>query len=88
MSVFIVSGCAGARHAVPAEALNRASIFGMRDIRAISGMPSDAFKEDFLDLLERENKADSGFFDFKKGKLYCMLAVSGGRLTAPTEPAC
>ncbi len=78
MSVFIVSGCAGARHAVPAEALNRASIFGMRDIRAISGMPSAAFKEDFLDLLERENKADSGFFDFKKGKLYCMLAVSGG----------
>jgi len=76
--IFFISGCASTRHAVPAESLSSARIFGMQDIRAISGIPSDVFKNDFIRLLEQEERGSPSFLDFKGGRLYCMLAISGG----------
>ena len=77
-SVLIISGCASARHAVPENLLTSARVFGMQDIRAFSGIPSDSFKKDFVALFEQEEKSDPSFFNFKAGKTYSMLAVSGG----------
>jgi len=74
----VISGCASIRHAVPEDSLNSATVFGMQDIRAISGSPSDSFKQDFLKLLEQEEKENRPFFDFKATKTYCILAISGG----------
>ncbi|MDD5691392.1 MAG: patatin-like phospholipase family protein [Candidatus Omnitrophica bacterium] len=78
LSVFIISGCASVRHAVPEDLLNNARIFGMQDIRAFSGIPSDIFKRDFVALLEREEENDPSFFNFKASRTYFMLAISGG----------
>jgi predicted patatin/cPLA2 family phospholipase len=75
--VFFVSGCASARHAVPEDLLSQARVFGMQDIRAFGGIPSDIFKEDFLNLLEREKKIKS-LADFMRPRTYAMLAISGG----------
>jgi hypothetical protein len=77
--IFIfISGCATTRHAVPANLLNNATIFGMQDIRTLSGIPSDSFKKDFMKLLEQEEKGAPSFFDFKNSKTYSMLTISGG----------
>ncbi len=76
--IFLISGCATVRHAVPVDALNTVAVFGMRDIRALSGVPSDSFKKDFISLLEKEDKAGIYFFDFKSDHIYSVLAISGG----------
>jgi hypothetical protein len=76
--VFIISGCASVRHAVPEGLLNNVRIFGMQDIRALSGIPSDSFKRDFVKLLEQEEKESFYFFNFKANRNYSMLAISGG----------
>ncbi|MDD5633750.1 MAG: patatin-like phospholipase family protein [Candidatus Omnitrophica bacterium] len=76
--VFLLSGCASTRHAVPPNLLNSTCVSGMRDIRAFSGMPNDSFKNDFLDLLEREKKERSSLFDPAINRTYSVLAVSGG----------
>ncbi|MFA5362407.1 MAG: patatin-like phospholipase family protein [Candidatus Omnitrophota bacterium] len=76
--VLFMSGCASARHAVPADLLGSASIFGMRDIRAFSGAPSDCFKNDFVKLLEQEAKDNPSFLNFITGRVYPVLAISGG----------
>jgi predicted patatin/cPLA2 family phospholipase len=75
---FIASGCAIARHAVPADQLNMVSIYGMRDVRTFGGSPSDSFKQDFMRLLEQDGKKVPGFFDFKTPRMDSMLAISGG----------
>ncbi|MDD5427615.1 MAG: patatin-like phospholipase family protein [Candidatus Omnitrophica bacterium] len=77
--VFLLSGCATiTRHAVPENLLTSVRVFGMRDIRAFSGMPSESFKNDFLDLLEEEKENCPSLFN--KGIIcnYSMLAISGG----------
>ncbi|MDD4183490.1 MAG: patatin-like phospholipase family protein, partial [Candidatus Omnitrophica bacterium] len=66
------------RHAVPADLLNNVTIYDMRDIRTLSGLPSDSFKKDFLKLLEQEEKGGPSFFDFKNSRTYSMLTISGG----------
>lgn len=76
--VFIISGCASLRHAVPEGLLVNARIAGMQDIRAFSGIPSDSFKRDFLELLEQEEKDGHSLFNFKSSRVYSMLAISGG----------
>ncbi|MDD5194677.1 MAG: patatin-like phospholipase family protein [Candidatus Omnitrophica bacterium] len=76
--VFFISGCASARHAIPPDLLGSASIFGMQDIRAFSGRPSDSFKKDFINLLEQEEREGFSFLDFKSSRTYYMLAISGG----------
>lgn len=78
LSVFIISGCASVRHAVPEGLLNNVQISGMQDIRALSGIPSDSFKKDFIKLLEQEEKESSSFLSFKASRTYSMLALSGG----------
>jgi len=50
----------------------------MQDIRAISGIPSDSFKKDFVKLLEQEEDEKPSLFDFKTKRTYCVLAISGG----------
>lgn len=65
------------RHAVPSDLLSSARVFGMQDIRAFSGIPSDSFKNDFIKLLEQEQK-NNPFFDFKGSQTYYILAISGG----------
>ncbi len=76
--LFFVSGCASVRHAVPPDLLNSVRIYGMHDIRAFSGNPSDSFKKDFIKLLEQEEKGSSSFLSFKTNRTYYLLAISGG----------
>ena len=66
------------RHAVPPDLLSSARVFGMQDIRAFSGSPSDCFKKDFIKLLEQEQENNPSFFDFKAPQTYYILAISGG----------
>lgn len=66
------------RHATPVNSLNNATVFGMQDIRAVGGIPSDSFKKDFVGLLEQAEKSGVPFFDFKNKKTFSMLAISGG----------
>lgn len=75
---FFVSGCASARHAIPPDLLSDARVFGMRDIRAFGGIPSDSFKNDFIQLLEQERENGFSLFDFTKSRTYPVLAISGG----------
>ena len=49
----------------------------MRDIRALSGCPSDSFKKDFIKLLEDEQRKVT-ILDFNVSRTYSMLAISGG----------
>lgn len=78
--IFLVCicGCAGVRHAVPPDLLTSVKVFGIGDIRAFSGMPSDSFKNDFLDLLEKERRNHSSLFNKEIICNYSMLAISGG----------
>ncbi|MDD5568307.1 MAG: patatin-like phospholipase family protein [Candidatus Omnitrophica bacterium] len=76
--IFIISGCANARHAVPEDLLNSVRISGMQDIRAFGGIPSDSFKKDFLKLLEQEERESPSFLSFKAARTYSMLVISGG----------
>jgi hypothetical protein len=78
LAVFIISGCASARHAVPEDLLSSVQVFGMQDIRAFSGIPSDSFKKDFIKLLDQEKKDSFPLFDFKANQTYYVLAISGG----------
>ena len=78
LCIFLISGCASVRHAVPESLLNNVRIFGMQDIRALSGIPSDSFKKDFIKLLEEEEKESSSFLIFKTSRTYSVLAISGG----------
>ena len=78
MIAFFISGCASVRHAVPPDLLSSARVFGMQDIRAFSGSPSDPFKRDFVKLLEQEEKGGGSFFDFNSKQTFYMLAISGG----------
>lgn len=73
-----VTGCATVRHPVPVNLVNDVSVSGMRDIRAFSGSPSESFTQDFVGLLEQEEKQDVSFFDLSVPKTYAMLAISGG----------
>lgn len=74
---FLGCGCACVRHAVPEELMPMAGVSGMRDIRAFSGIPSDSFKKDFVQLLEDE-QGKINAFDFNVTRVYSVLAVSGG----------
>jgi hypothetical protein len=77
IAIFFLSGCSSVRHAVPEGLLSEVRISGMQDIRAFSGSPSDAFKKDFLKLLEQEESAGS-FVDANNTRTYSVLAISGG----------
>ena len=76
VGLFVLSGCVTARHVSPMGMQDDASIFGMRDIRAVSGTPSEYMKKDFIDMLEQEEKDDPDFQ--RSGKTFSLLAVSGG----------
>jgi hypothetical protein len=56
--LFFVSGCASTRirHAVPMDLLDNAQIYGMQDIRVLSGKPNDFLISDFISLLGQEEK--------------------------------
>lgn len=68
-AVCALSGCATVRHAVPENLLTSATVSGLEHVRAFSGIPSDAFKQDFLELLSKEEYTPPAYY---------MLAVSGG----------
>ncbi len=76
--VFILSGCVSVRHAIPPDLLASARVFGMQDIRALSGSPSDSFKKDFLKLLEQSKEEGDSSLDFNTNQTVYMLAISGG----------
>ncbi len=75
--VLTLSGCVRLRHSVPPDMLTSARVFGMQDIRAFSGSPSDVFKKDFVRLLEQEER-EKGFFNANSKRTFYMLAISGG----------
>ncbi|MFA4983711.1 MAG: patatin-like phospholipase family protein [Candidatus Omnitrophota bacterium] len=76
--LLFICGCANVRHVVPADSLSSAWILGRQDIRAFSGMPSVAFKNDFLVLLEQEEKESPSLLAFTNSRTYSVLAISGG----------
>jgi len=76
--VVSISGCASVRHAIPPDLLSSARVFGMQDIRAFSGSPSETFKKDFIKLLEQEKREGGFFFDSNSDQTFHMLAISGG----------
>lgn len=76
--VLFISGCASVRHAVPVGMLSKTRVYGMQDIRAFGGIPSDSFKKDFLSLLESERSKGPSFFNSGIIHVYSMLAISGG----------
>lgn len=76
-AVFIFSGCATARHAVPENMLGKVRVSGMSDIRMYSGISSEYFKKDIVNLLEKENK-EAPSSDQQSAKTYSVLAISGG----------
>ena len=76
--IFLASGCASTRHAVPPDLLKSARVFGMQDIRAFSGIASDFLQKDFVELLEQEQKDKPASFDFKASQTYSIIAISGG----------
>jgi hypothetical protein len=80
LTALFVSGCASpmVRHAVPMELVNKAQIPGMENIRVLSNEPSDVFLNDFVKILEQEQKEGFFFFDLKTDKTYPVLAISGG----------
>ncbi|MFA5117010.1 MAG: patatin-like phospholipase family protein [Candidatus Omnitrophota bacterium] len=78
-AIFFICGCASApRHAIPRDSLGSARVYGMHDIRAVSGIPSDSIKNDFAKLLEREKKEGGFFFNSAGKQVFYMLAISGG----------
>ncbi|MFA6217842.1 MAG: patatin-like phospholipase family protein [Candidatus Omnitrophota bacterium] len=76
--IFILSGCASVRHAIPPDLLSDARVYGMQDIRAFSGSPSDYFKKDLIKLFAQEEKGNPSFFSPKTDQTYAVLAISGG----------
>lgn len=78
MGILLLSGCASARHATPPDLLSSARVSGMQDIRAFSGIPSDSFKKDFVELLKHEKKEGSFLFESNSKQNFYMLAISGG----------
>lgn len=77
VAVFIFSGCATARHAVPGNMLGKVQVSGMCDIRMYSGISSEYFKKDIVNLLEKENK-EALSSDQNPARTYSVLAISGG----------
>lgn len=78
LCIFLLSGCASIRRATPPDLLSIARVYGMQDIRAIGGSPSDSFKQDFVHLLEQGKAGDNLLYDVKDNQTVCMLAISGG----------
>ncbi len=76
--VFILSGCASVRHAIPPDLLSDARVFGMQDIRALSGSPSDYFRKDIIKLFSQEEKESPASFSMHTDRTYSVLAISGG----------
>jgi predicted acylesterase/phospholipase RssA len=67
---LFLSGCTTfQRHAPPEDEMTSASICGLHDIRAFSGIPSESFKKDYLKLLEGRKNIRQAL---------SLLAISGG----------
>ena len=66
------------RHAIPPDLLSNARVFGMQDIRAFGGIPSDYFKKDLIKLFAQEEKESPYFPSFKNDRTYVLLAIPGG----------
>ena len=78
LSVFIISGCASVRHAVPVNLSSSAQIMGLPDApRAFWGQPNSAITEDFIFSLKQETK-DCFSLDTEGNKAYSVLAISSG----------
>lgn len=77
-ALIFITGCATARHALPPEFLTSARVYGMQDIRAVSGIPSDSFRNDFVSLLVQEKKKEPFFFSKDVDRTFSVLAISGG----------
>jgi len=78
LAAFLFCGCATVRHAVPPDMLDSVSIYGMQNIRTFGGSPNDGFKQDFVTLLEQEQKGSGASFDPQEKRTYHLLAISGG----------
>jgi predicted acylesterase/phospholipase RssA len=77
-----MTGCASLRprHAVPMDLLDKAQISNIQDIRAFDGRPSNFLMEDFVKLLDQEEKEEkeSAIWAANSSHTYCVLAISGG----------
>jgi predicted patatin/cPLA2 family phospholipase len=80
LSLMCLCGCATIRprHAVPADLLERVTISGMTNIRAIDGRPSNYLMSDFAKLLDEDSKKASFWPLNNNSHTYSVLAISGG----------
>ena len=74
--IFIFSGCAATRHAVPAGMLGNAKIIGRNDIRAVSGKSGKYLVEDLLSLIEAKVNNSMDWVNGQHNS--SVLAISGG----------
>lgn len=77
LCLIFLCGCASVRHATPSNLLDRASIYGMKDVRAFSGSSSEGFQKDLLKLIDHKKPA-IGMSKANEEVTYSTLALSGG----------
>ena len=79
ISTFLVSGCAGIRHAVPKDLVAKAQIVGMPNIRSFANVHEgeNAIQKSLLDSIKQEKDSDYPA-NWQGVKLYPILALSGG----------
>ncbi|MFH1458796.1 MAG: patatin-like phospholipase family protein [Candidatus Omnitrophota bacterium] len=75
--IFIISGCARFRHAIPVNLYQKAQIYGMEDIRIFADGPNEMIYQDMVTSMVQES--GQYFLQDENGvKVYPVLAISGG----------
>ena len=77
MLLFLSSGCATVRHAVPHDLVTKAQIEGMSDIRSFAGEENSVIEKSLIESV-KEEKPDDYPVDKDGVKTYPILALSGG----------
>jgi hypothetical protein len=75
--VFIVSGCATVRHAVPPDLVTKAIIPGMPEVRGYLTLDDSPIQQSLIESLKQEGKDDYPVSP-DGVKTYPILAISGG----------
>jgi predicted patatin/cPLA2 family phospholipase len=76
-SLFLLYGCATARHPVPPELITEARIMDMEEIRVMTGESNTKLQESLIESVKNEAPGDYAV-DNSGVKTYPVLAISGG----------
>ena len=76
-SLFMSSGCARVRHAVPTDLMAKADLPGMSGVRSYFDHPNPLVQESLLESVKQERPGDYPV-NARGVKAYPLLAISGG----------